>query len=49
MYMSGYTGEAVTRRKLLGSGAAFLQKPFNGTQLAQAVRRVLADSHVEPV
>jgi two-component system cell cycle sensor histidine kinase/response regulator CckA len=41
LYMSGYTDDAIVRHGVLGSSAAFLQKPFTPDVLAQKVREVL--------
>jgi len=40
-YMSGYTGNSVFRRGLLGSNTTFLQKPFTRQKLLQQVREAL--------
>jgi FixJ family two-component response regulator len=39
--MPGYTDDAVVRNGPLGSGRAFLQKPFTPTMLLRKVREVL--------
>jgi CheY-like chemotaxis protein len=41
LYVSGYTDDAVIRHGVRRSEAAFLQKPFTQTALAQRVREVL--------
>ena len=41
LYMSGYAGDAVTRRGVLEQGMAYLQKPFTPDALARKVREVL--------
>ena len=41
LYISGYTSKEVDRRGLLEEDAAFLQKPFTGSALGQAVRAAL--------
>jgi CheY-like chemotaxis protein len=41
IYTSGYTGDAMTHRRIVDSGSVFLQKPFDAAQLARAVREVL--------
>jgi Response regulator containing CheY-like receiver, AAA-type ATPase, and DNA-binding domains len=41
LYMSGYTGDEITRRGLEASGAALLKKPFTAESLAHAVRELL--------
>lgn len=42
IYMSGYTDETVDREGLVRAGRTFLQKPFTGTQVASAIRAILA-------
>jgi two-component system, cell cycle sensor histidine kinase and response regulator CckA len=41
LFISGYAGEAATRRGILEAGMAFLQKPFTVEGLARKVREVL--------
>jgi two-component system, cell cycle sensor histidine kinase and response regulator CckA len=41
LFMSGYSGEAITRCGVLEAGPAFLQKPVTPVQLARKVREVL--------
>jgi CheY-like chemotaxis protein len=41
LYMSGYADEAIVRHGVLEPGTHFLQKPFNGDDLARAVRDTL--------
>jgi signal transduction histidine kinase/ActR/RegA family two-component response regulator len=41
VYMSAYTEDEITRRRLLASSVPFLQKPFSPSQLAQSVRAAL--------
>ena len=41
LYMSGHIGDAVTRHGVLESKAPFLQKPFNLSELAVAIREAL--------
>jgi nitrogen-specific signal transduction histidine kinase/CheY-like chemotaxis protein len=41
LYMSGYTGDAVTQRAMLDEGAEFLEKPFTPDQLLQRVDEIL--------
>jgi two-component system, cell cycle sensor histidine kinase and response regulator CckA len=41
LYMSAYTEEAVVNFGFLGSGAAFIEKPFSPDELARKVREVL--------
>ena len=41
LYMSAYTEDEITRRRLLQPSVAFLQKPFSPSQLAQSVRAAL--------
>ena len=41
LYTSGYTGDEVARRGLIGEGAAFLAKPFAPDELLQRIRGLL--------
>jgi two-component system, cell cycle sensor histidine kinase and response regulator CckA len=41
LYMSGYSDDALIRRRAVAPGAAFLQKPFMPDTLAHKVREVL--------
>jgi two-component system, cell cycle sensor histidine kinase and response regulator CckA len=41
LYMSGYTGDEITRRGLAQDGTALLKKPFTPDALARAVREIL--------
>ncbi len=41
LFVSGYTDDAIIRRGILSATAAFLQKPFSATALAQKVREML--------
>ncbi|MEP7346811.1 MAG: response regulator, partial [Gemmatimonadaceae bacterium] len=41
VYMSGYIDETVSRCDLVDPTRVFLQKPFSGEQLAQAISEVL--------
>jgi len=41
LYMSAYTEDAAIRSGILGSGSAFIEKPFNADELAYKVRNVL--------
>jgi signal transduction histidine kinase/ActR/RegA family two-component response regulator len=41
LYMSGYTGDAVTQRAMVDEGADFLEKPFTPDQLLQKVDEIL--------
>jgi DNA-binding NarL/FixJ family response regulator len=38
LYMSGYTEEMVTERKLASENSVFLQKPFSVSELIDAVK-----------
>jgi signal transduction histidine kinase len=42
LFMSGYTDDGVVRNGMLGSGRAFLQKPFTPAMLVRKIRDVLA-------
>jgi len=42
LYMSGYTQDVIMQQKGLTPGAAFLEKPFTGEDLAEKIRQVLA-------
>jgi len=44
LYMSGHIDDAVTRHGVLESKSPFLQKPFNLSELAAAIREALAQS-----
>jgi hypothetical protein len=44
--MSGYSGSAIVHDGALDAGAAFLQKPFTPSALAQKVREVLDSTAV---
>jgi two-component system, cell cycle sensor histidine kinase and response regulator CckA len=46
LYMSGYSGSAIIHDGALEAGAAFLQKPFTPSALAQKVREVLDSAPV---
>jgi signal transduction histidine kinase/CheY-like chemotaxis protein len=41
LYMSGYTGDAISQRSLLEEGAEFLEKPFTPDRLVQKVEEIL--------
>jgi two-component system, cell cycle sensor histidine kinase and response regulator CckA len=41
LYMSGYTGDAISQRSRLGEGAEFLEKPFTPDRLVQKVEEIL--------
>jgi signal transduction histidine kinase/ActR/RegA family two-component response regulator len=41
LYMSGYTGDAVTQRAMVDEGAEFLEKPFTPDRLLQRVDEIL--------
>jgi two-component system, cell cycle sensor histidine kinase and response regulator CckA len=42
LFMSGYTDDGVVRNGMLGSGRAFLQKPFTPAMLVRKIRDVFA-------
>jgi FixJ family two-component response regulator len=42
VFTSGYTDDAVLRRRLVDSAHTFLQKPFTGIQLAKAITDLLS-------
>jgi FixJ family two-component response regulator len=41
LYISGYTGDAVSQRAMLDEGADFLEKPFTPDRLLQKVDEIL--------
>jgi len=41
LFVSGYTGNALTHHGRLESGVTLLQKPFSPAMLARAVRALL--------
>jgi FixJ family two-component response regulator len=41
LFMSGYTDDEIVRRGVVKEGAPFIQKPFLGSELMQAIRSVL--------
>jgi PAS domain S-box-containing protein len=45
LFMSGYPGDATTRHGLLDLEAAFIQKPYSPSTLAEKVRQVLDGRH----
>ena len=46
LYISGYTGDAVSQRALLDEGAEFLEKPFTPDRLLQKVDEILRNRPV---
>jgi two-component system, cell cycle sensor histidine kinase and response regulator CckA len=44
LYCSGYTDDAMVRRRIGGAGTNFLSKPFTPAALAQKVREVLGET-----
>jgi len=44
LYISGYANEALNQYGVIGSGIAFLEKPFSSESLAHKVRETL-DTH----
>ena len=49
LYMSGYTGNVISRRKILDADVEFIQKPFTGETLAKKVREVLSSGKRDKV
>ncbi len=43
LFMSGYTGEAITHHRVSEPGTFFLQKPFTVDGLASKVREILRE------
>ena len=43
LYMSGYTADAIAHRGVLEEGLHFIQKPFTRSDIASAMRQVLAE------
>jgi CheY-like chemotaxis protein len=41
LYMSGYTGGAISGRNVVGEGVSYLEKPFTAATLCEKVRAVL--------
>jgi two-component system, cell cycle sensor histidine kinase and response regulator CckA len=41
LYMSGYTGGAISHHDVLADGVLLLEKPFTADKLARAVREAL--------
>jgi PAS domain S-box-containing protein len=48
LFMSGYTGEAAIRQRVLEPGAAFIEKPFAPEALAAKVREILDEPAPAP-
>ena len=48
LFMSGYSNDAVMRNGSLQLGAAFLEKPFTGNELAAKVRQTLDATRLQP-
>ena len=49
LYMSGYTGDAVTQRAMVEEGAEFLEKPFTPDQLLTRVDEILRNHRLAGV
>jgi signal transduction histidine kinase/CheY-like chemotaxis protein len=49
LYMSGYTGDAVTQRAMVDEGAEFLEKPFTPDQLLHRVDEILRNHRTASV
>jgi CheY-like chemotaxis protein len=49
LYMSGYTGDAVTQRAMVDEGADFLEKPFTPDQLLRRVDEILRSTRIAGV
>jgi signal transduction histidine kinase/ActR/RegA family two-component response regulator len=49
LYMSGYTGDAVTQRAMVEDGAEFLEKPFTPDQLLTRVDEILRNHRLAGV
>jgi CheY-like chemotaxis protein len=45
VFTSGYTDDAVLRRRLVDAAHTFIQKPFTGMQLATAITELLTTQH----
>lgn len=41
LFMSGYARENLAERNLIGENIGYLQKPFLGHELSQAVRQII--------
>jgi CheY-like chemotaxis protein len=46
LFVSGYTGDAITRHWRLDEGVQLLEKPFRTTEIARAVRKALHSDSV---
>lgn len=42
LFMSGYTGDVITRMGMLESGIQFLQKPFSRQELSRKIAQAMA-------
>jgi two-component system cell cycle sensor histidine kinase/response regulator CckA len=49
LFMSGYTGAAISHRGVLAPGASLLEKPFTAEGLLRRVREVLSAPRLDPL